>query len=470
MNWTGRNTPNNKNCWRANTPEQVGPGAYQLVPSRPQRTSTAPFDSGEARLQPSTSQGSPGYYLGHKCWVSKSRCSSSFGSKAARMDSKDQRDQNPGPGSYELVQRSQSRTRGERHNPMQIEVQRTTPSIPTRETRPCNLGPGSYDPSYLDNKPATNSIGPGQYSSSVASSSKPNWMFNSSTKKNADLKIVKNEHPGPGSYEVDGGGGSSFTNANVGFGSNTKRDIPMSGDPYRPFVSKAYKSPPVGNYLSREEQEKIDKLKKKLITADFPVEKAPFGTSEKREYKASEDTPGPGAYEPTIDKPHNGTLPNRSPRFADSQSITPGPGTYKPLVPASQINQKFVSKSPRFQREIPKSSQSHEFYTKHKPWSIKQTRASDFAMIDKVLSFDTTGQRFSHERPAGPGPGQYDVVNKSGTSGSTRISGARSEAYGDYRPKTGTSKYVGPGAYESTDMHRKSFNMAKELGKGNVWL
>ena len=62
MSWNGRN----KQCWRANTPEQVGPGAYHLANNRPQRTSTAPFDSCEQRMNTTVSQDSPGFYIGHR--------------------------------------------------------------------------------------------------------------------------------------------------------------------------------------------------------------------------------------------------------------------------------------------------------------------------------------------------------------------------------------------------------------------
>ena len=482
MSWTGRNNQ----CWRVNTPEQVGPGAYHLGSNRAQKTSTAPFDSAEPRLNTSISQSSPGYYLGHKSWASKSNSSSSFGSKAPRIATT--KDLNPGPGTYNTVSNNYQKLTYEKHFPIQIEVYRTAPSIPTKEVRPYSLGPGSYDPGYLENKPASrgtvfgayvakrevfegindNTVGPGQYFTTVEDKTKLTWMFNSSAKKVTNEKIVKNEAPGPGSYEI--AGNHQIKDANVGFGSNTKRNIPMSADPHRPFISASSKSPPVGSYLSKEEQEKIENLKRKLITADYPVEKAPFGTSDQRGQIVISETPGPGQYEPVIDKSNKGLLPGKSPRFGKKKSSTPGPGAYEPLIPGSQHTQKFTAHSPRFQKEPIKPSQLQFSYEKHKPWTTKQTRSPDYLYIDKNLSFDSTGIRFTRGKSIGPGPGQYDVRSQSVTLKNSKFGGNRSSVHGDYRPKTGTSLNIGPGAYEINEHSKRTFNMAKELGKNNVWL
>lgn len=480
MSWTGRNN----NCWRANTPEEVGPGAYQLLQSRPIRTSTAPFDSAEPRLSSSSSQSSPGYYLSHKAWGAKCKGITSFGSKAVRLDGRNRKNSSPGPGSYEVSTKKYVRISGEKHVPIQVEVAKTAPSIPTKEIKPFNLGPGSYQPTYQVVQRGTafgayvakrevfentgeKLIGPGQYSVEPSSNAKSNWMFSSASKKINNEKLVKNEAPGPGSYEVVLNK-SLTANVCAGFGSNTKRDIPMSADPYRPFVSETSKTPPVGNYLSKEEQEKIEKLKKKLITADYPVEKAPFNTSGKRTGEEVNKNPGPGAYQPIIDSKAKGLFPNKSPRFGKPQSITPGPGSYK-LNELGSKGQKFTSKSPRFKKEGQKE-ENHEFYTRHTIWGIKQTRSPEYFFIDKTLSFDSTGQRFQYQNIPGPGPGQYEVRIQSANNNSVRISGNRSENYGDYRPKTGTTREIGPGAYNIDKEQRKTFNMAKELGKNSVWL
>ena len=76
---------------------------------------------------------------------------------------------------------------------MQIEVYKTTPSIPSKEIKPYNLGPGSYEPNFHDNKPSSrgtafgsyvskrevfeslneNLIGPGEYSLDSKDKNKP---------------------------------------------------------------------------------------------------------------------------------------------------------------------------------------------------------------------------------------------------------------------------------------------------------
>lgn len=483
MSWNGRN----EKCWRANTPDQVGPGAYSVAQNRPQRTSTAPFDSAEPRLSTSTSQSSPGYYIGHKSWGCKNRCQTSFGSRAVRLA--DIKDNSPGPGSYNLSSRSQARSKQEKRVPMNVEVYRTPPSIPSREIQSYSLGPGSYDPSFQDNKPssqgtvfgayiskrevfaqnAENNIGPGQYLTDLNSHNKVSWMFTSSTKKAATEKLEKKEGPGPGSYNL--ASNSEVKEAPVGFGSNTRRNVPMTNDPHGPYVIGNPQIPPVGNYLSKEEQEKFDKLKKKLITSDYPIEKAPFGISEKRASTAPSNTPGPGHYQPVLDSNNQGLLPNKTPRFTsntNSNTPNPGPGTYKPEIPSSQQTQKFTNKAPRFEKPPKKPSQAS--YSKHDIWRIKQTRSPDFICLDKTLSFDSTGQRFIPKTSNVPGPGQYDLRSQSAPKQNYKFGGTRSNYYGDYRPSTGTPLTIGPGTYEVAQVSKRTFNMAKELGKDNVWL
>ena len=290
-------------------------------------------------------------------------------------------------------------------------------------------------------------------------------MFHSNTSKISNLKIGKNEAPGPGSYEIRIN--HSIAENSAAFGSNTKRNVPMSGDPHRPFQVGKYQTPPVGNYLSKEEQENIEKLKKKLISADYPIEKAPFNTSEKRIQDFSSETPGPGHYQPVLDNVNKGLLPNKSPRFLSQNSKTPGPGSYQPVIPSTQKSQNFAKRSERFEKDL-KNPSLTDSYLKHKPWLIKQTRSPDFILMQRELSFDTTSQRFNRETYTGPGPGQYEVV-KSGTCKTARLGGQRS-SHGDYRPKTGTAPNLGPGAYDLYENSKKTFNMAKELGKPEVWL
>jgi Sperm-tail PG-rich repeat len=480
MIWTGRN----QQCWKANTPEQVGPGAYYLNSNRPQRTSTAPFDSGEVRITTSTSQNSPGFYIGHKSWGSKSRCSSSLSSRVPRLA--EIKDINPGPGTYNIASVNQSKITYAKHVPVNSGVDRTPPSIPSKEIKPYNLGPGSYDPNFHDNKLVSkgtsfgaylskrevfenvniNDVGPGQYSTVDDKKNKSSWMFNSSTKKPSNNAVVKNNNPGPGSYELSVN--NSINENNVGFGSNTKKDIPLSKDPHRPFIVGDKKSPPVGCYLSKEDYQTYEKLKKKLISADYPIEKPPFNTGEKRIRDPSSNTPGPGYYQLMIEKSNKGLLTNKSPRFDSKDSKTPGPGSYKPVIPESQKPSTFTSKTPRFEKNI--KVMSNDTYQKHQPWSLKQTRALDYAFIEKKLSFDSTGHRFNKSKVSGPGPGQYEVMSVSYTQKSNRSTLFKNPGHPSSQSRTGTPLNVGPGSYELDENYRKTFNMAKELGKANVWL
>ena len=108
-------------------------------------------------------------------------------------------------------------------------------------------------------------------------------------------------------------------------------------------------------------------------------------------------------------------------------------------------------------------------YTKHSEWHIKQTRYPDYSLLDKNLSFDTTGQRFVQEKSMIPGPGQYEVRSVSAPRKAS-TAGKPNTGHGDLRPQTGTPLNIGPGTYNVVDNPRKTFNMAKDIGKSNVWL
>ena len=339
MSWTGRNDQ----CWRVNTPDQVGPGAYQVSNPRQSKYSSAPFDSCEPRMSSSTSQNSPGFYIGHKSWSSKSRCSSAFGSRAIRLA--DIKTISPGPGAYNLSTSIQKSPKAERcaHSP--FGVYRTPVSIPSREVNPINIGPGTYNPIPLEPSKGTNfgvsvtkrllfdhidesSAGPGHYASTQQEKPKSGWMFNSHSKRPLTQE-EKNDLPGPGSYELSNQ--PQIKSAPVGFGSNAKRHVKVSNDPHKPFVSNSSTTPAVGTYLSREEQDKIEKLKKKLISNDCPIEKPPFGTSNKRTSEESNDIPGPGYYQPVLANSNlNGFVPKSS-RFGTYNTLAPGPGSYSPV-------------------------------------------------------------------------------------------------------------------------------------------
>jgi hypothetical protein len=318
-------------------------------------------------------------------------------------------------------------SKGERTAQSPFDVFRTAVSIPSREVHPFEVGPATYNPQLQEKNKGTNFgaslskrdvfgenseylAGPGHYSVGMKETNKSTWMFSSGCQRPFD-KEAKNEAPGPGSYLVEGVARVKVNSA--GFGSNTKRDIRVTNDPHRPFVAHNTTTPPVGTYLSKEEQDKIEKLKKKLISNDYPIEKAPFGTSDKRANDTSNEIPGPGYYQP-VPTPHNASVfVPKSPRFIQKFSTNPGPGTYSPVQAKSKKTQKFTSHGPRFQKPEEKPSQAHLSYSKHRPWTVKQTRYPDMMLLDKNLSFDTTGQRFLIERSLVPGPGQYEVRSQS---------------------------------------------------------
>lgn len=417
---------NNCDKWKSNTPDQVGPGSYYSSETRPSIHSSAPFGSCEPRMSNQSGSNSPGFYSGHKSWGNKHRCSSAFGSRAVRLA--DIKPNTPGPGSYNLSFTHTRTIIPERTAQNPCNVFRTAVSIPSRDIPPTEVGPGSYNPQFQEGKNKGTSfgaslskrdvfnenfevvIGPGQYSIVDKEKSKSTWMFNSGCKRPFNEK-EKVEGPGPGSYTVESHARTKVFSA--GFGSNTKRDIKMTNDPHRPFIAHNTTTPPVGTYLSKDEQDKIEKLKKKLISNDYPVEKAPFGTSDKRNFEFSSDIPGPGYYQPKPSQQNQSVFVPKSPRFMQKFSVTPGPGTYSPTNAQSKKTQKFTSHGPRFHKPDEKPSQAHLSYSKHRPWTVKQTRYPDAMLIEKNLSFDTTSQRFVIERSYVPGPGQYEIRSQS---------------------------------------------------------
>ena len=419
---------NNCDKWRSSTPDQVGPGSYYSSDTRPSIHSSAPFGSCEPRMSNQSISNSPGFYSGHKSWGYKHRCSSAFGSRAVRLA--DIKPITPGPGSYNLSISQVHRSKPERSATNPIDIYRTAVSIPSRDIQPIEVGPGSYNPQLQEGKnKGTNFaasltkrdvfnenfevlIGPGQYSIVDKEKSKSTWMFASGCKRPFNEK-ESDEGPGPGSYTVEGQARIKVMSA--GFGSNTKRDIKMTNDPHRPFIAHDTTTPPVGTYLSKDEQDKIEKLKKKLISNDYPIEKAPFGSTNKRDFEFSSQIPGPGYYQPKLSQQNQSVFVAKSARFIQRNSVTPapGPGSYSPSLVQSKKTQKFTSHGPRFHKSKPKPSTGHLSYSKHRPWTVKQTRYPDAVLIEKNLSFDTTSQRFQFERSYVPGPGQYEIRSQS---------------------------------------------------------
>ena len=417
---------NNSDKWRSSTPNQVGPGSYYSSETRPSIHSSAPFGSCEPRMPNQSVPNSPGFYSGHKSWGNKHPCSSAFGSRSVRLAGI--KPITPGPGSYNLPINGTRTAKLERSAQNPCEVYRTAASIPSRDIQPIEVGPGSYDPQFQPGKnKGTNfgaslmkrdvfndnlegAVGPGQYSLFDKEKSKSTWMFASGCKRPFNQKD-SDQGPGPGSYTVESQARTKVMSA--GFGSNTKRDIKLTNDPHRPFIAHDTTTPPVGIYLSKDEQAKIDKLKKKLISNDCPIEKAPFGTANKRNFDLPSNVPGPGYYQPKLCQPNHSGFVAKSARFMPKLSVTPGPGAYSPSHAQSKKTQKFTSLGPRFHKPDTKPSTGHLSYSKHRPWTVKQSRYPDAMLIEKNLSFDTTSQRFVIERSYVPGPGQYEVRSQS---------------------------------------------------------
>ncbi|CAG9320781.1 unnamed protein product [Blepharisma stoltei] len=511
--------------WQAHTPAEVGPGTYEINTSKDFNKSAAPFSVSEKRTlsAPKTSvkfEPGPGTYSGREEWLKQNNqpiCN--FISKAPRIGpfapgvtgfTLPTSINNPGPGTYELE--SNPKAQGEdfqRRRPQSLLIEPSPPSIPSKNIKKANIGPTSYSPDHSIVKPSSRGAGfgsyrgrrsvfeptsdarpgPGEYSFDESiQSDKESWNFQSKTVRPVTSKSAKDDKPGPGSYEV-----ASLDKKNKvqveGFGITAKRDMPLTRDPHRPFVVGNHDVPPVGNYYSKEQLNKIEELKQKFVSFEMATVKPGFNTSEKREmpWVTTAGNPGPGEYaseETIIEEDPNNPFGSRAERFRKPKpNNNPGPGSYEPNSAKENdtSNSSFKSKTPRFKGiasdnlcvtvvgSVPKPVP----YISHKPWAGKQSRAYDYQLLNPKISFDSSSNRFfrTAKDPNNPGPGSYDSRPKSVPTKQFRLTSARFSNFGSYRPGTGTNEEVGPGSYPlNSQIKKKSFNMAAELGREKPWI
>ena len=276
--------------------------------------------------------------------------------------------------------------------------------------------------------------------------------------------------PGPGAYSVSP---KSISNASA-FGT-TPKNLPLSKDPHRPVLVGYNEIPAVGSYKIKEDFERSGKLKIKFITGGVASKNAPFNITEKRDIASMPkvEVPGPGNYSISTLNEKKGSLPCKSlaGRFEKDKSPDyPGPGTYDTLTNLNDRGSPFfTSKTPRF---MDKNHKTPEPYVSHQDWGKKETRANDAKYLNQRLCFDSSEPRFIEKQKdnLSLGPGYYNDDRPS-----TVISGAlstteRFKGFGNYRPKTGTNEYIGPGYYNAPVSKKKSFNMAKELNNEKLWL
>lgn len=302
-------------------------------------------------------------------------------------------------------------------------------------------------------------------------------------------RTSKDDKPGPGSYETSVLDKKMRVHVE-GFGITGKRDMPLQRDPHKPYIVGNNDVPPVGNYYSKDQLSKIEELKQKFVSFEIATAKPGFNTSEKREmpWVTTGTNPGPADYagdERIIEEDPNNPFGSRSPRFKKIKpNPNPGPGTYESITEKENEASKsvFKSKTPRFKGiasdnlnvtvvgEVAKPSP----YIAHRPWTGKQARAYDYAVLNPKISFDTSANRFYKVRrdPGIPGPGSYEPSRpRSVPTKPTRFTSARFSNFGSYRPGTGTNDEIGPGSYfQNGQSKKKSFNMAIEVSKEKPWI
>jgi hypothetical protein len=200
----------------------------------------------------------------------------------------------------------------------------------------------------------------------------------------------------------------------------------------------------------------------------------PFGSTETRfkaGYFRTKDGPGPGDYagdeakkddlERVYEKIAKPRSSSQSSMFSSKTNRFQGGSIAHPLILVVEGSQRASRGRPN--RAIYEQCPGE-------PW-VKQTRSAYYAWCNAAkLGFNSTAPRWHSTRQLSvksPGPGSYsfaghrDAQGIRSQQGSRHTPGVLHNRADSYRPKTGTSNKLGPGAY-ATDMSmiKRSFNMS----------
>jgi hypothetical protein len=479
--------------WKSSTPDKLGPGCYTssnpekikqnktafLIKSKRQLSAPRPYN----RFTPG-----PGAYDQSKDRQSSiSHNSSGFASKTKReLFQPFSNPDTPGPGSYETrVSSAASQKRRPKFSALYLDP--SPVSIPSNEVNSLQIGqPSPVEPQVHHESESKGTAfgkykavrqvfaqakpypGPGSYNLEKPVQGSESWMFVSSTGRAESPALIGGSSaqvPGPGYYSI-----TPTSAGRAGLFTIAAKELPLTNNPYLPIQVGTSEVPPVGSYKLAEDIKKAEKLKAKYVTGDIQTKRAPFNTQEKRQmpWLPKENFPGPGDYSVLKIRPKSTGFRSTRPRFELSKNDDlPGPGHYD-FGLVEKEKQVIVNKSPRFVKEDTKTP---EPYLGHSEWTAKRTRAPDFEKFNPGLYFDSGQSRFrSKAQNENLGPGCYEKERPFTVSSSKVSTTERFQAFGSFRPGTGTSQKLGPGYYNPSISQKKSFNMGKEINLEKTWL
>ena len=203
------------------------------------------------------------------------------------------------------------------------------------------------------------------------------------------------------------------------------------------------------------------------------ISSGPFGTTQKRfqdGYFSPRQGPGPATYKTIIPEQQDPTLLNSRPRTFGSRI-----GFRTSTARFGQA----AHTNPHVNLLGEQNEPKGQFYEGEEQW-VKQTRALDADMFNRnKIGFDTTSPRFNHHvvkdyiEKQLPGPATYkpssEVVGtpKGELNTATKPFLSTSKKFSkfeSYRPRTGTTKNIGPGVYqtEQNSLVKRSFNLTIE--------
>ena len=352
-----------------------------------------------------------------------------------------------GPGSYVPVDTLSRKTR---NAPDFSRSSGRKDPIGSRKNLP---GPGDYNPSK-------------DLRQNLSTKLRPHAAFVSSSSRSSFMNSHQAKIPGPGSYSYTSSIRREFVpKAFQNFGSNQPRDLPLKNQVPGPG---SYELKPT---LNIKEPQIIDG---QPVTTDY----RPFNSSSSRFPRQNLSTAnlvGPGSYTDGLmnaSKPRSssvgryGVFGSTSSRFRDKPDDKPGPGQYDPPAKINPLKNRIAEHSSAFASTAPRGVSERQRERIQELPGPGQYSTPGFLeqKVERIprphVPFGTTQPRDQRVSGEGPGPGSYDLGR------SPTKPGSLAQGFGCMSPRfrDKVSEGLGPGVYEVTKpLDRKSFNVTYDV-------